>query len=427
MQERRVEHGATSSPCPVIGEFDPLVGEQVGDPFPLLARARREAPVFYMPKYDMWCVTRHADVLSIYRDPITYSNVGSHDVLAPVPEELVDRIGKDYVFPLSLGQLNVTDPPQHTRLRKLLQKAFAPKLINALEPELRTLADGLIDEFLDAGHVELISAFASPIPVVATADILGIPRGETGRFRDWVESFFLLTGSTTVDKSEELKRWTDLLELEDFSRQFIRRRRADPSSDLTSHMILATLDDGSPSLTDDEVLANLLGFITAGVDTTAILITHTVYLLLQHRDVWDECCADCTRIPPIVEEVLRLMGPARGVPKTATKEVRLGGVTIPKGATLYVHLGSANRDESVFPEPDSFVPGRDNVNAHLGLGIGSHFCIGAPLARLEARVAIETLVTRIPDLRLVEPNMKLSYVTSMIVPSPRVLDVEWDY
>jgi cytochrome P450 len=410
--------------CPAIPEFDPVDGEHLVDPFPLLADARREAPVFYMPAYDMWCVTRHVDVLSIYRDPITYSNIGSHDLLVPVPEEMWDRVGPSYVFPLSLGQLNVTDPPQHTRLRKLLQKSFTPRLVRELEPQVNDLANRLIDEFGD-GQIELITAYASPIAIATVADMLGIPADETTRFRSWVDSFFRLTAATKIDdKAEELQRWTDLIDLEEFTREFIERRRAKPKDDLTSKLIFSTSEDGSPSLTDEELLANILGFISAASDSTATLITHATYILLTHRSIWYACRADPSQVPRVIEEVMRLMGPVRGLRKTTTREVSLGGVTIPEGATVYVHVGSANRDETVFADPDEFDLSRPNVNEHLGFGIGAHFCIGAPLARLEGRVALERLLARLPGLRLSNPEVELSYSPNMLVPAPRRLDVE---
>ena len=421
------EKAAATAPagCPHLEGFDPVVHEQVGNPWPYLEEARAEVPVFYMPEYEMWCVTRHEDVLAVYRDPVTFSNEGSHDMRVPIPKSLEGEVPADYKFPFK-GQLNTTDPPQHTRIRKLMQKAFTPRHVGEREGEIRELCNGLIDAIEPAGKADFTGQFASPLPITVISRVLGIPDDRTGGFRDWAEDFFRLSGATTIPEDEATVRWRRMYEWDQFIRGFIAERRAEPQADLTSDLINATGDSGEKQLTDDELLANILGIVAAGADTTTILITHTVFLLLRHRERWEEVEADRSLVANAVEETMRLMGPVRGLRRTTTAPVELGGVELPVGSTLYLHVGSASRDEDVFADGGHFDLHRDNSSKHLGFGIWTHFCIGAPLARLEGRTALDTLLDRLPSLRLADDEALLDYTDNMVLPSPRRLDVEWD-
>jgi cytochrome P450 len=414
---------ATGSGCPFVKGFDPLIPEQVANPWPYLEEARGAAPVFYMADYDQWCVTRYEDVLAIYNDPITFSNEGAHDMRVAIPAALGDEVPADYTFPLK-GQLNTVDPPQHTRIRKLMQKAFTARHAAEREPEIRELCHQFIDAFVGAGETDLAYTYATPLPITVISRILGVPAASTGGFQDWAEDFFRLTGATDIPDEESIPRWRRIYQWDKFIREFVGSRRAQPQADLVSDLIRAQSDDG-PSLSDAELLANILGIVAAGADTTKVWITHIVYLLLNHRERWEQVSADRSLIPRAVEEAMRLMGPVRGLRRRTTAPVTLGGVDLPVGATIYMHVGSANRDGSMFVNPEKFDLQRTNTSKHLGFGIWTHFCLGAPLARLEARVALETLIDRLPTLRLAEGQGRLKYTDNMVLPSPRHLHVAW--
>jgi cytochrome P450 len=292
------------------------------------------------------------------------------------------------------------------------------------EGEIRALAERLIDRFIESGQTDFVAQFASPLPITVVSGILGIPSDLTDGFRDWAEDFFRLSGATEIPEEEAVVRWRRMYEWDQFIRGFVTERRTHPQDDLTSDLIQAQTDDGSPALSDDELLANILGIVAAGADTTTILISHAIYLLLRHPEQWRELVADVSLAPRAVEEVMRLMGPVRGLRRTTMDVVELGGVTIPKGSTLYLHVGSASRDEQVFEDAERFDIHRENASKHLGFGIWTHFCIGAPLARLEARVVLECVAERIPDITLAGQG-ELEYTQTMVLPSPLRLNVNW--
>jgi cytochrome P450 len=416
---------ADAAGCPHFDNFDPLDHETVLNPYPKLKKARHEVPVFYMPSLDQWCVTRHSDLLDIYRDPISYSNASNWNFLVEIPDSLKPRMADDWVFPLLLGQLNTIDPPQHTRIRKLMQGAFTPKRITERAGLIEEIALRLIYLLPESREADLVAGFSSPLPVTVVSGMLGMPLDTADVWRQWSDDWFALTGATNLPEKEAIERWSRLLDFDELLRTFVEERRREPKDDLASDMIHEKLDDGTPSMSDDEALANIVGVVLAGADTTTILITHVVYMLLTNPDALARVKADRTLIPKAVEETMRLMGPVRGVNRTTTTDVELGGVKIPKGSKLYVHLGSAGRDEDVFDDPNSFNLDRPNVNKHLGFGIWAHFCIGAPLARLEAKIALECLLDRLPDLRLAEAGEELDYIDNMILPSVRAMRVAW--
>lgn len=412
--------------CPHLDGFDPLDGEQVTNPWPLLKKARAEVPVFYMPAYDQWCVTRHEDVSEVYRDLETFSNQGAHEMRVPIPDALKDELPPGYRFPFA-GQVNTIDPPEHTRVRKLmLQIAFAPRRVNEKEGEIVELCDELIDGFIADGSADLNRQYCGVLPVTVISRMLGVPAEESASFGTWAEDFFQLANSVELPEEEAIERWRRLYEFHQWTTKFLAERREHPQDDLTTDLLEATTDDGSPSLSDAEMLSNILGIVAAGGDTTAITLTHMLYLLLSDRKRWDEVEADRSLVPNVFEETLRLMGPVRGLWRTVMKDTELGGVKIPKGAHLYIHLGSAGRDESVFSEPEEFDIHRANANKHLEFGIWGRFCIGAPLARIEGRVALERIQDRLPNLRLADENVKIDYIPNMMMPLPRSLRVEWD-
>jgi cytochrome P450 len=410
--------------CPHLNGYDPVAPQHVAEPFPLFEAARRDAPIFYMPEQGMWCVTRHADILDVLRDAETYSSEEAHIMKVALPPEIVEKVGPDYVFPLQTV-LAMSDPPRHTRVRKLIQPAFTPKALSRFEPAVEALVNGLIDDFVDAKRVELVEAFTRRVPALVMATIIGAPLERSRDFQRWVPSIFQLTGVAPMSEAESIEAWNNVISLERFVRSFIAERRAQPTGDLTSDLIRATGDDGEAALTDQEILANIIGFIGAGSDTTHVLLAHTLYLLLEHPEQFEQVKADPSLIPKAIEEALRFRSPAVSVKRTTTRETVLGGVQLPAGSDIWVHVASGNRDDSVFDEPARFDINRSDGGRHLAFGIWTHFCVGAPLARMESRIALQVLLERIPDIHLAPTQEALEYTNNMVIPDLQSLEVEW--
>jgi cytochrome P450 len=409
--------------CPVAHgtQFDPLALSEASDPMPWLRRAQRSAPVFYLPGYDLWVVTRYADVVEVLRDTDTYSSRKTID-LSKLPPELLGA------FPDGPPDrvLVSIDPPEHSRLRQLAQKAFTPKLIEEREDETRALCNALVDEFIDDKHCDLVSQFSAHLPVQVITRLVGAPLEKTEDFRQWAIDRITLLGSAPSLSDEQRDEIAGrILAFSGWLREFVELRRVQPSDDLASALVHAVSDDGSPVLSTSEVV-NLIGTIlSAGSSTTVNFITLLMRQLLLHPDQAAEVRDNPALTKRAVEEGLRRSTSVYGVPRLTTRPVTLGGVDIPENATLYVHYAAAQRDEQVFANPDEFDIHRANVNRQFAFGRGIHTCLGAPLARLESRVAAQVLLDRLPGLRLA-PGQTETWAPHLLTPGLDRLELEWD-
>jgi cytochrome P450 len=410
--------------CPFVEgrPFDPLEPDQVANPFPWLALARREAPVFYMPKYEMWCVTRHEDVVQVVRDVESFSSANAFGGEILIHPDVADELPDGH--PEQRGLVAI-DPPEHTRLRRLGNKVFTPKLVAVQEGAIREIADELIDGFVEAGRVDLCAKYSGLLSSRVMMRFLGAPLDMTEQVMNWTHDGvrMMSTGAKKLSDEDWLAHSRRAVEWERWLTALIDERRAAPAEDLVSLFVHATDDNGQPALAHRDLLGQISGLIAAGVETTTSFIALLVGLLLTHVDQWEQVKADQTLIPQAVEEGLRLVGPIRGFYRYATVDKEVGGTIIPKGSIVYVHYGSPGRDEAVFSEPDVFDLRRPNASKHLAFGYGTHFCLGAPLARLEARIALECLIDRLPTLRLAEPID--DFELHMQVGSPKTVIVEW--
>jgi cytochrome P450 len=401
--------------------FDPLDPDQARDPYPWLHLAQRDLPVFHLPDQDMWCVTRYADVIEVLRDPATYSsrNVIRFAQLGPELEGAFPDGPPDRVL-VSL------DPPVHTRLRALAQKAFTPKLINDREAEIRGLCDRLVDAFAADGRCDLVADFAEHLPVQVITRLVGAPLERARDFYRWgIDRVLLLQGAPHLDDEQRRLLGARLITMSAWLREFVERRRSEPSDDLTSALVHATSDDGGPALSTSETVAMIGTILSAGSSTTAHFIPMMVRNLLLHPDQWEQVVADPAVRRRAVEESLRHVTSVHGVPRTTTRPVTLGGVDLPAGADLYVHLAAAQRDPAMFDDPDRLDIRRANVQRQFAFGRGIHTCLGAPLARLEARVALDTLIERLPGLRLATDGRD-QWIPHMLTPGLERLDLRWD-
>ena len=367
--------------------------DMLANPYPVYCRLREASPVCHVPELDAWVVTSYEAVSAGLRNPQL-----SSDRFPRVRQRLAAK-GLDVLATDRVRSMIHMDPPDHTRLRGLVNKAFTPKTVGALEGHI----EGIVGELLDAapsGRTDLIRQLAYPLPVIVIAEMLGVPAADREKFKHWSDEIsIVLAGDLTAIPEATFRRAAAAREeLAEYLSVCVADRRRNPSHDLLTTLVQA--EEGGGKLTEDELYSTAVLLLIAGNETTTNLIGNGLLALLgspdQFRLVWD----DASRIPATVEEMLRYDGPVQLTSRIATADIDTPGGCIRKGSSVYLVLGAANRDPAQFPDPDRFDITRTD-NKHLAFGAGPHFCLAAPLARLEAAVAVRTLRTRYPGLRLV--------------------------
>ena len=403
-----------SGPRPEFQEFDPLAPDQRGNPYPVLARAREERPIFWMPAERMWCVTQHEDCLAVLRDPETFSsrNMGGNQVEPPS----MFRKALPDGFPTRVNFAGI-DPPEHTRLRRLVQPGFTPKVLRQYESDFEATAEGLLDRAEDDGELDLIAGFGGPYAGSSITGMFGLAIDDYDQYERWIAAslavMFAPPSGYDEEEEETLKRAETLVEVDEYLEGLINERRSSDGEDFLSTLMRS--GEGEESLTDGELKGTLCLLLLAGTHTTSNLIANMTLNLLSDRTHWDAVLSHPDTIPAVVEESLRLCGPSRGVYRETTREVELCGQRIPAGEAIYVCLASANHDRSVFPDPERFDPGRENLSSHIGMSRWTHFCLGAPLAKILARIALGALLRRFPDMEIV-PGQEFEWTENAIQP-----------
>jgi cytochrome P450 len=360
--------------------FDPFDDATRRDPYPLFALARREHPVWAHAGLPVFSVFRHADVQAILRDPVAWSNG-----FPPPP-------GMDATD--LLPSMLSADPPEHTRLRGLVSQAFTPRRVQQLTPRIEAIAEELVAAAVAQGTVDLVEALTYPLPVIVIAELLGIPAGDRARFKTWSDEVVANLGVVffTPPTPERLARFRDTMgQLRAYFTALVAERRARATDDLLSALVAAELEGSR--LDFEELLAMLILLLVAGNETTTNLIGNAALELAARPELAVRLRAEPALLPTTVDEVLRFTSPVQMDPRRATRRLELHGHTIEPDQFVLCWIGSANRDERVFPEPDRFDPARA-PNRHLGFGFGPHYCLGAPLATLEAEVALRVLLRR---------------------------------
>jgi cytochrome P450 len=413
---------AAGCPYPQIAGYDPAAVSEAQSPHAGWARARQEQPVFYTAQHDLWWVSRYEDVKAVLSDPVTFRSKAALKTVPPPPE-----VADEFALGLPWEHtLVVSDPPEHSRLRRLVQVAFTAKVVARWEPTIRGITDSLIDKFAERGEVDLVPEFAEPIPLILVTRILNSPESDAPQLREWTNDFFRLLGSgRTLSDEDVLAHYKNITQFQRYCMNLVDARRASPGDDIVSVLINARTPEGDPQLTTLELVSLIMSLFAAGNETTASLIALTVYCLLRHPEQWREVQQDPTLIPAAVEETLRFLGPVKGIQRTATVDTSINGVEIPAGAQLYILIGSANRDADAWPEADDFDIHREDLVKHMMFGIRTHYCIGAHIARLEAKVALEHLIQRVPGIRL-KDGADIAYRPVVRVLSPSTLPLVWN-
>ena len=362
-------------------EYNPFDPETRRDPYPSYAHLRAEHPVYRIEGLGAYTISRYDDVLFALNHPELLSSTGITET----------RI-RDENEPTTM--LIFSDPPDHTRLRNLVNRGFTPKMVADLEPRIRQVTNELIDRIEVAGETDLIADLAMPLPVTIIAEILGVDPDHKDDFKRWSDWIVLDFGGQVAEEDKE-RQQQDMDAFRSYFEEIVALRRAAPKDDLISALVRAEEEQGA--LTSDELLAFIVLLLVAGNETTTNLIGNAIIALLDHPDQLAKLRAAPSLVPNAVEEALRYDAPVQFLLRRATRDVELAGATIAEGSFVSVIFASANRDERRYPDAERFDVTRD-AQGHLAFGHGIHFCLGAPLARLEGRIALEALLSRLPDL-----------------------------
>jgi cytochrome P450 len=390
----------------VAAAFTPHDPGFVADPYPAYAELRAAGRIHYDRRSDHWLVPHHADVGALLRDRRfgrTYLHVATHQEMGRPPEP-------DYLAPfwhlIRNGMLD-REPPDHTRLRRLVAKAFTPRMVERQRPTIQAVVDRLVGRIAAAGGGDLVADLAEPLSVTVIADLLGVPEPDRPQLRPWSAE---ICGMYEVDPSEEAGRTASraATEFSDYLRALSRQRRAHPADDLITALTMVV--DGGDQLTEDELIGTCVLLLNAGHEATVNATGIGWWQLFRHPDQLARLRQDPALLPRAVDELLRFDTPLQMFERWVLQDAEICGVRVPKGAELGLLFGSANRDPAVFDQPDRLDVGRE-PNPHLTFGAGTHYCIGAPLGRLELELSFATLLRRLPALALAEePRWKPTYV-----------------
>lgn len=385
-------------------EFDPFSATFFVDPYPTYQRMRDEAPVYYNPKWDFYALSRYEDVAWGQKDFETFSSAYGID-LASV------QSGKKVLYSMII----MMDPPEHRRMRALVNRVFTPRAIAALEPMVRETAKGFLAG-CDLSGFDAVEDFAALFPVEIISRMLGVPAADRQQIRHWLDTF-LHREEGDHRMSEE--GYQAMTAMGAFYFTLIQQRRANPENDMISDLIRAEVardSDGTPTSLDDMEIAGFLTLLGgAGAETVTKLVANALVIFADHPDQWAELRADRSKIPAAVEEVLRFQAPSQYNVRRSVTDVELHGVRIPAGSAVLMLVGSANRDERAFPDADQFDINRSSIQGthNIGFGYGIHSCLGAALARLESRVALDLLLDVLPEYDVDRSGLKRVAMTNV--------------
>ena len=401
--------------------FDP-VGAHYENPYPIYARARREEPVFYSPRLDAWFVTRFSDVDAIIKNPEGFSSVNSlRPLRAPHPAALAVLMTG---YPQRPDHVT-SDGEVHRRLRTPYSRHLTtPGRVKGKEEAIRKRADALVDGFVDGGGTDLVARYSAPLPAENAAELFGFAPDDVALAKDGSEALFALAGPDQTEE-EETRVAEIVVAFQKLLVDYVHRRRADPNGDLISDVV-AALAPGDDPLTFDqeaEFVSTFASSFGAAHITTADGIGSALWLLLSRPDQWELLKRQPDLVPNAVEEVLRFEAPIPAMFRKATRPATVAGADIPEGADVVLAFASANRDEERYPDPERFDVTR-KPSRHFAFGAGVHTCVGAALARLQMRIALQTLIERLPDLSLA-PDQRVPVRKSINIRGPLALETRW--
>jgi cytochrome P450 len=394
--------------------------EHHANPYPFYHRLRASAPVHYDELYG-WVFSRHADVVAALREPhmsAERSQLGNVEIPEAV-RELVAPAKRAF-----MRQMLFLDPPDHTRLRSLVNKAFTPRAVEAMRQRVQTIVDELLGEIEARGQtVDMIERFAYPLPVVVIAQMMGVPRADHAQFTAWTAELGALIGGSALTPERAPQALSSVLQLMAYFRQIIADHRAHPRDDLLQALLDA--EDRGDVLSEDELLGNCMLLLAAGHGTTTHLIGNGLVALFRHPDQWARLVAEPELAASAVTEILRYDGTVQMTSRVAREPVTIGGQRVEAGERVITLLAAANRDPAQFPEPDRLDLTR-RENRHVAFGHGIHYCVGAPLAQIEGQVALASIARRLPRQRCAIPLDALEWSDSVVFRGLVALPVAFD-
>ncbi|WP_407343958.1 cytochrome P450 [Pengzhenrongella phosphoraccumulans] len=410
--------------CPVQHGYEPF---DMKDPFPAYAELRAEEPVMFDERTNLWVVTRYDDVKAVFEDWETFS---SENAQKPVRERGPEakRIMDEGGFTAYSG-LSARTPPEHTRIRKVVQRAFTPRRYKAMEPHIRENVAALITEMVARPERDgdIVRDIAYDLPTITILTLFGLFDEQTAKvriaqFKGWSEARAMMTWGD-LDDAAQVPYAHQLVEYWQECQALVAKAHAEHGDNMLGDLVRAQ-DDGDP-ISDHEIASVAYSLLFAGHETTTTLISNCVRVLLAHPDQWAALVADPDRIPAAIEEVLRYSGSIVAWRRKALTDAEVGGVSIPAGAELLLVMGSANRDEAKFADGETFDIERPNAREHLSFGFGIHVCVGNMLAKLQARIALEEIVRLAPNLTLVEPE-GIDFLKNLSFRVPTAVPVTWE-
>jgi cytochrome P450 len=416
----------SDGPSPVLGEC-PVIHHgyspfDMSNPFPAYEQLRENEPVMFDERIGYYVVSRYDDIKAVFDNWQTFS---SENAQAPVRERgpEASAIMTEGGFTAYSG-LSARIPPDHTRLRAIVQKSFTPRRYKALEPTIRANTVELLERMLarEIAAGDVVRDIAYDIPTITILTLLGVDPDMVDTYKKWSDSRAVMTWGNLSD-DDQVPHARNLVDYWRACQELVAFAHEHGGDNLVADLVRSQ-DEGEP-ISDHEIASVCYSLLFAGHETTTTLISNTIRVLLENREQWERLVADPTLIPAAIDETLRYSGSILGWRRRALADTEIAGVPIPKGANILVLMGSANRDREVFSDPDTFDIDRGNARSHLSFGFGIHYCLGNLLAKLQDRIVMEEVVKAIPSLRLVEDET-VEYGDNLSFRTPKAVAVTWD-
>lgn len=428
---RPPESVASAPPgCPVEHGWSPLDADYLADPYPIARELADRSPVFYADRVGHVVVTKMSDIEHVFANPDVFASTNVQDPIYPLCPAATEILGAPDFDPVAV--MSNRPEPDHARIRVHTRKGFGTRRMRSLEDYMRSRASEILDRMIaDGSPAEYVSAFAFPLPAEIVFRFIGFPSSDDAMIKAWcVNRRAFSWGQPTEDEQVEIAR--GMVDYWRYCRTFVARRRDERADDFTSELLDAWEADPGPERDPDattgisyrEVESVVYGISFAGHDPVTALLCNTLLCLLPRREQWESLVADPSLAANAVEETLRYESSQISWRRITTRDTTLGGVDIPAGTRLILNFAAANHEPDLFEDPDVFDIARPDANRHISFGKGIHFCLGSQLAKIEARIALELLVERLPDLRLVD-DQDLTYFPNITFRGPEALRLAW--